>query len=328
MKRIDSANKSVDLFGAGKHGFRDGNKALGINPTEFNADWCNHVQEELANLVEGAGAALNPADRTQVLTAIQAIIQSVINARDYKESVRVASTAPINLAAPGANIDGVAMVAGNRFLEKDHATLASRGIYIWNGAAVPATRALDADVGTELNGGAIVPVEEGTDNADTYWQLTNNGTVTIGVTGLTFANFGLTPDASDTVKGKIEISTDAEAQAFASALLAITPSTLKGAFQGSNQSLSGNGYQKLPGGLILQWGTTGAVGSGVNLAVTLPIAYPNGHLITTVCFANFSSDIAVNTNAIGQVRAQTLSNFTVRNLDGASNQFQYHSIGY
>jgi hypothetical protein len=189
MKRIDSANKAVDLFGAGKHGFRDGNKALGINPTELTADFFNHIQEELANLVEGAGAALNPADRTQVLIAIQALINKSNNERDYKASVRVASTAAINLAAPGANIDGVAMVAGDRFLEKDNATLANRGIYIWNGAAVPATRALDADTGAELNGGAIIPVDEGTVNADTNWQLTNDGVVTIGTTSLTFSQF-------------------------------------------------------------------------------------------------------------------------------------------
>ena len=42
-------------------------------------------------------------------------------------------------------------------------------------------------------------------------------------------------------------------------------------FTGSgNQSLSQNGYQKLPGGLIFQWGR-----SSVNTTVTFPIAFPN-----------------------------------------------------
>lgn len=45
-------------------------------------------------------------------------------------------------------------------------------------------------------------------------------------------------------------------------------------FIGSNQSLTTNGYQKLPGGLIIQWGTlTG--NSGVWQVVTYPIAFPN-----------------------------------------------------
>ncbi|GMB00447.1 hypothetical protein [Pelosinus sp. IPA-1] len=38
-------------------------------------------------------------------------------------------------------------------------------------------------------------------------------------------------------------------------------------------SITGNGYQKLPSGLILQWGTAAIVSGG---AVTYPIAFPNG----------------------------------------------------
>ena len=45
------------------------------------------------------------------------------------------------------------------------------------------------------------------------------------------------------------------------------------AFKGANQSLSGNGYQKLPGGLIIQWGRKSVFGdTSVNADVTFPIA--------------------------------------------------------
>lgn len=45
------------------------------------------------------------------------------------------------------------------------------------------------------------------------------------------------------------------------------------AFLGTNQSPAANGYQKLPGGLILQWGfRTAAAGS---VAVSFPLAFPN-----------------------------------------------------
>lgn len=186
MRRIDTATAVADLFGVGKSGFRNGNKALGIIPTDLNAEWFNAVQEEIANVIEAAGLAITPGDSTQLLKAIT----SMISGGDYKASVRVASTAAINLAAPGANIDGVAMVAGDRFLEKDNATAANRGIYIWNGAAVPATRAPDADIGAELNSSAIIPVESGTANADTNWQITTDGTVVIGTTGLAFQQIG------------------------------------------------------------------------------------------------------------------------------------------
>lgn len=194
---------------------------------------------------------------------VQAAIAALSNTGDYKASVRVASTAAINLAAPGANIDGVAMVAGDRFLEKDNATAADRGIYIWNGAAVPATRALDADTGAEFNGGAIIPVEEGTANADTNWQVTNDGVVTIGTTGLTFKEVAAQ-----------NFATNAEAQAFVVTNKAISPATLAAALQGANQSLVTSGYQKLPGGFILQWARPILAPNGF-VTVTFPITFPN-----------------------------------------------------
>lgn len=157
--------------------------------TEFTADWFNAIQEELVNVILPK-LGLDKNNNSQLLTAINMMIADAVNGGDYKQSVRVATTAAINLAAPGASIDTTVMVLGDRFLDKDNATLALRGIYIWNGAAAAATRATDADTGAELNGGAIIPVTEGTVNADTNWQITNDGTVTIGTTGLTFQQIG------------------------------------------------------------------------------------------------------------------------------------------
>lgn len=164
----------------------NGNPLTAQNATEIGDWWFHQLGEEMRAVILEGG--LTPDHTT--LTQLRDAIKNIVKGGDYKASVRVASTAAINLAAPGANIDGIAMAAGDRFLEKDNATAADRGIYIWNGAAVPATRALDADNGAEFNGGAIIPVEEGTVNADTNWQVTNNGTVTIGTTGLTFAQVG------------------------------------------------------------------------------------------------------------------------------------------
>lgn len=48
-------------------------------------------------------------------------------------------------------------------------------------------------------------------------------------------------------------------------------------------SLSAAGYQKLPNGLIMQWGTSGTVGTGNNVTgnqgpISFPIAFPNAVL--------------------------------------------------
>lgn len=44
-------------------------------------------------------------------------------------------------------------------------------------------------------------------------------------------------------------------------------------FTGTNQSLTDNGYQKLPGGLIIQWGAVGIISNPTTW--TFPIAFPN-----------------------------------------------------
>ena len=54
------------------------------------------------------------------------------------------------------------------------------------------------------------------------------------------------------------------------------PSVSQSSFTGSNQSLATDGYQKLPGGLIIQWATITTSGA---TTWTFPIAFPNACFI-------------------------------------------------
>lgn len=56
------------------------------------------------------------------------------------------------------------------------------------------------------------------------------------------------------VNAKTTVASAAQAQAMSSNAVLLTPARLSDAFKGGNQSLSSNGRQVLPGGLILQWG--------------------------------------------------------------------------
>lgn len=74
MQRISTLSKALNLFGIGKHGFRNGDMATSTPATAFDADWCNGVQEELLNVIEAAGLTPSAANFTQLLESIQRMI--------------------------------------------------------------------------------------------------------------------------------------------------------------------------------------------------------------------------------------------------------------
>jgi hypothetical protein len=170
----------------------------------------------------GAARALNlPAPQQTAEAATKGYVDSAVEGLAWKDSVRVASVANINLAAPGAAVNGVNLAANDRFLAKDQTAPAENGIYIWNGAATPATRSADASTFDELEQ-AVTTVEEGTSAGATYRQTAINGT--IGVTAVAWTNFGTAaPNATETVAGVAEIATQGEADAGTDDARIVTP---------------------------------------------------------------------------------------------------------
>ena len=95
----------------------------------------------------------NGVDPQDAATVAQ--LNAAVEGLAWKDAARVASAVDINLASPGATIDGVTMDANDRVLVKDQADAAENGIYIWSGAAVPMTRSLDASSFDELEQATI-----------------------------------------------------------------------------------------------------------------------------------------------------------------------------
>ena len=102
---------------------------------------------------------------------------------DAKNSVRAATTQQINLSAL-QTVDGVALAAGDRVLVKNMVDGKLNGIYVAAVGAWP--RAVDADSSLEVTPGMTVPVEQGTVNADSVWQLATDAPITLGTTPLAF----------------------------------------------------------------------------------------------------------------------------------------------
>lgn len=95
-----------------------------------------------------------------------------------KGSVRVAATANVNIASPGANIDGVAMTAGDVVLLTQQGTATQNGPYVWTDAATPMQRAANWDTTAEAQLGSYWIVQSG-NNADVFALLTNDAPITI-----------------------------------------------------------------------------------------------------------------------------------------------------
>lgn len=134
-----------------------------------------------------------PISATDAATMAYVDLQ-VVNAAagiDAKPSVRVATTANITIANPATAVfDGVTLANGERILVKNQTTTSQNGPYIFNGSAVPLTRAADADANNELTPGAFWYVEEGTAAGKTQWRIENTGAIIVGTTGITINQFG------------------------------------------------------------------------------------------------------------------------------------------
>jgi hypothetical protein len=174
----------------------------------------------------GNAKVATPTDAAHIAT--KGYVDAARQGLDVKQSVRVATTAAINLATDleaGDAIDGVTLVAGDRVLVKNQVTDSENGIYVAvaSGAASRSTDANGtADTG-ELMPGTFTFVEEGTVNSDKGFVVSTNGTISVGSTGITWTQFsgagsfeagdGLSQDGNtinvNVVSNRTEITGDA-----------------------------------------------------------------------------------------------------------------------
>jgi hypothetical protein len=138
-------------------------------------------------------------------------VDAVKTGLDVKDSVRVTTTG--NLTGTYANgasgvgatltnsgtqaaltIDSIVLTVGDRVLVKDQTTGLQNGFYRVTTVGTASTnwvltRTVDADENTEITPGAFTFVEEGTIGDNNGYVCTNNGTITIGTTPITFVQF-------------------------------------------------------------------------------------------------------------------------------------------
>lgn len=250
----------------------------GFAPSEPGPWWYHMITEEIRKVITDAAMTPDRSDPTQLSAAIQRMIAG----GDYKASVRAATTANLAALSGLLTIDDVVLASGDRVLVKDQTTAAENGVYVASAGAW--TRSEDANSAGDLTSGVQVPVEQGTLNADTVWILTTDGAITIGTTALTWQI--KSGDASTARKGQVQLATSAEILAGTDALKAVTSAGLLAGLLGAGGE-GGSDYMTIPfrdkttgvrRNLIVQWGITGTISQGGNVAVTFPIAFPVGLL--------------------------------------------------
>lgn len=141
--------------------------------------------------------------------------------KDPKDSVRLATAAALNACTAAGtgegktltqdsaaieNIDGQAVVVGDRILVKDQVAGEDNGIYVVTVVGTGSvkqvlTRADDADTDAKVTAGMTVPVEEGTANDNTVFMLTTDNPIVLDTDSLTFAEFVSGTHASGHITG-------------------------------------------------------------------------------------------------------------------------------
>ncbi len=309
------------------------------------------TEVEVAAQVAAHSAAADPHPQYTTEVEVTALIAAEMNSRDSKQSVRFTTTANINLSGLTVQAGGdwaAALTAGIRVLVKNQTTASANGLYV--AASGAWVRASDADASAEVTPGMLVTVEEGTTLADTVWELTTNGPITLGTTGLTFeltaaltatqadaedgtnnvrrmtalrvfqALRSVAASATEALRGVLRVATQAEVNAGTLDDVAVTPKKLR---LGFSISLTANGYIIFPvwlGGLIIQWGMQAVSGTAT---ITFPLTFPNQAL--RLFITEVTSDASLK--YMGGAITNNSSAYVVSNNTGAD-ATSWLAIGY
>ena len=230
--------------------FANPNPGGGVPATIPNYEWYNNVQEEICALPTAAGIALDGTARNQMLLALRAA-GVFTTAAQFDATTKAATTAFVKSAGLQA--------AGNIGYSTTQTIPASAvGSYIQANGAGSITLTLPLAAGVPA--GSMLLLESVATAAVTF---SRQGAESIVMNGSTSVN-SINLSQGDTLW--LESSTGGT-------WTAVGGSAQLGYSAAFGSTIATPGYQKLPSGLIIQWGTSTASAAGS--AVTFPLTFPN-----------------------------------------------------
>jgi len=269
--------------------FQAANPGAGVaNGTQITAAWLNDVQGELLNPLTVAGVAPAASTPTQVLQALKRIFGGN----------RLAVTANTTLTADNAGLVVVNAASGNVVLTLPLNSSANgtplEFVFMRTDTSANTVTVVDAGSDADAPGGATsLSVIAGTP----LWLRGDGASVW---------DIVLASSTSTYLKTANNLS---DLASLATALTNL----------GFSNSLGSSGYQKLPGGLILQWGKTSNFSSETSQSVTFPIAFPNACLnagttliipAATSSYDQFSQVVGTPSTTGMSIMCQQVTNYT------------------
>lgn len=190
-------------------------------------------------------------------------------------------------------------LSSSQFLRSDQnaTTTGTLTIQNNNGLTVGASGQLQIYLDTEVNFASQIDTQD-------ISFTTKNGGVFSKVLSLDAASRGVSTLANLSVGGNLIVTGNIVSAEFSS-------------------NLTQNGYQKLPGGLILQWGNVAT--TGTTTAITFPIAFPTGCLNFTVNRVSLGD---TDGEAVSYVRQAPLTTTGTTISTQAGGIISYFAVGY
>ncbi|WP_051202939.1 gp53-like domain-containing protein [Desulfovibrio aminophilus] len=272
MNRIDHSTATADKK------FTEGSPAAAVPATVVTAAWLNVVQEELVKAVLAGGLSLSPTNDGQLGSIITSLLGSLAlkaplaspvfsgnptapTPPQFDNDTSVSTTAFVQMAL--GNLRGLIGYTTSQVL-----TVADLGKLVVVGGTEVITMTLPQIATIRIGGGYhfyndsqknVIIACSGTDKF--AWPSAAGGVTQITLCpGETLSIVGAGGGSTWYYSG-------------GSALLQMPTGPMR-------YSLGGSGYQRLPSGLIIQWGNV-AVEAGEEQPFTLPVAFPTQFSVAT-----------------------------------------------
>lgn len=250
-------------------------------------------------------------------------LDAVAEGASYKDPVVAASDGTevdISGGSFGGSLDDITINDGDRVLLKDQDSApAENGIYVYDSGSNTFSRAADMDEDSEVSGGQMVYVEQGTTNAEDRFAITSDDAV-LGTDPITF---GQTSSLAEITAGQALQKTGDTLDLIANAPLSTTDSALSLDY---TSDLETNASDELRiSSALMGDGVTGASGSVIDVLVTdltgLFISADGSNNFTVDIGSNLENDgsdnIQVNSAALaGSYLSETSNTLDVNLGDG------------